>query len=134
MFINLGNVNVDRANLHCREAEGWTVSNHAHTNISKEKVKSLFLIKLLTPEKRDTPLFFFFSRSEFDDLREKQVTQNVTTFLISFLSFAEFVYSYEVRCMIWIKKNYVHATMTKNNNCNTSLCPKGTYSLVCRCD
>ena len=119
--------------LHCREAEGWTVSNHAHTNVSKEKVKSLFLIKHLTPEKRDTPLFFF-SRSEFDDLREKQVTQNVTTFFISFLSFAEFVYSYEVRCMIWIKKNYVHATMTKNNNCNASLCPRGTYSLVCRCD
>ena len=45
--------------LHCREAEGWTVSNHAHTNVSKEKVKSLFLIKHLTPEKRDTPLFFF---------------------------------------------------------------------------
>jgi len=88
--------------LHCREAEGWTVSNHVHTNVSKEKVKSLFLIKHLTPEKRDTPLFF--SRSEFDDLREKQVTQNVTTFFISFLSFAEPVYSYEVRCMIWIKK------------------------------
>jgi len=67
--------------LHCREAEGWTISNHAHTNVSKEKVKSLFLIKHLTPEKRDTPLFFFFLRSEFDDLREKQVTQNVTTFL-----------------------------------------------------
>jgi len=32
------------------------------------------------------------------------VTQNVTTFFISFLSFAESVYSYEVRCMIWIKK------------------------------
>jgi len=57
--------------LHCREVEGWTVSNHAHTNVSKEKVKSLFLIKHLTPEKRDTPLFSFFSRSEFDDLREK---------------------------------------------------------------
>jgi len=24
--------------------------------------------------------------------------------------------------------------MTKNNNCNASLCPRGTYSLVCRCD
>jgi len=46
--------------LHCREAEGWTVSNHAHTNVSKEKVKLLFLIKHLTPEKRDTPLFSFF--------------------------------------------------------------------------
>jgi len=50
--------------LHCREAEGWTVSNHAHTNVSKEnvskkKVKSLFLIKHLTPKKRDNPLFFF---------------------------------------------------------------------------
>ena len=92
--------------LHCREARGWTVSNHSHTNVSKEKVKLLSLIKYLTPEKRDTPLFslFFLKRSEFDDLREKQVTQNVTTFFISFLSFAESVYSYEVRCMIWIKK------------------------------
>jgi len=92
----------------------------------KKKAKSLFLIKQLIPEKRDTPLFFLFSRSEFDDLREKQVTQNVTTFFISFLSFAESVYSYEVRCMIWIKNNYVHVTMTKNNNCNASLCPRGT--------
>jgi len=24
--------------------------------------------------------------------------------------------------------------MTKNNNCNASLCPRGTYSLVCRCN
>jgi len=46
--------------LHCREAEGWTVSNHAHMNVSKEKVRPLFLIKHLTPEKRDTPLFLFF--------------------------------------------------------------------------
>ena len=44
--------------LHYREAEGWTVSNHTHTNVSKEKVKSLFLIKHFTPEKYDTPLFF----------------------------------------------------------------------------
>ena len=35
--------------LHHREAEGWTVSNHAHMNVSKENVKSLFLIKHLTP-------------------------------------------------------------------------------------
>jgi len=46
--------------LHCREAEGWTVSNHVHTNVSKEKVKSLSLIKYLTPKKRYTPLFSFF--------------------------------------------------------------------------
>ena len=45
--------------LHCREVEGWTVSNDAHMNVSKEKVKSLFLIKHLTPKKRDNPLFFF---------------------------------------------------------------------------
>ena len=91
--------------LHCREAEGWTVSNHAHTNVSKEKVKSLFLIKHLTPEKRDTPLFsFFFSRSEFDDLREKQVTQNVTTFFLFPSSLLQSLFIYEVRCMIWIKK------------------------------
>jgi len=46
--------------LHCGEAEGWTISNHARTNVSKEKVKLLFLIKHLTLEKCYTPLFSFF--------------------------------------------------------------------------
>jgi len=91
--------------LHCREAEGWTVSNHAHTNISKEKVKSLFLIKHLTPEKCDTPLFFFFFQEVNLMICEKNKWLKMwQPFLISFLSFAESVYSYEVRCMIWIKK------------------------------
>jgi len=56
----------------------------------------------------------FFLRSELDDLREEQVTQNVTTFFISFLSFAG-LFIHEVRYMIWIK-NYIHATMNKDNN------------------
>ena len=77
--------------LHCREAEGWTVSNHTHTNVSKEKVKSLFLIKHFTPEKYDTPLFFlkkwiwWFARKISDSKCDN-------LFFISFLPFAEFVY------------------------------------------
>jgi len=35
------------------------VFKNAHINVSKEKVKSLFLIKHLTLEKCDTPLIFF---------------------------------------------------------------------------
>ena len=45
--------------LHFGKAEGWMFSNRALTNVSKENVKSLFLIKHLTPEKRDIPSFYF---------------------------------------------------------------------------
>ena len=91
--------------LHFKEAEGWTISNHAHTNVSQEKVKSLFLIKHLTPGKRDTPWSsLFFKRSEFDDARKTSGSKCDNLFYFLPLIFAKTVYSYEVRCMIWIKK------------------------------
>ena len=81
--------------LHCREARGWTVSNHEHTNISKEKVKSLSLIKYLTLENRDTPLFFFFKEV---NLMICEKNNWLKMCLFYFLPLFCRV------CMIWIKK------------------------------
>ena len=78
--------------LHCREVEGWTVSNHVHMNVSKEKVKSLFLIKHFTPKKCDTPLFFFLKKWIWWFARKTSDSKCDNLFFISFLSFAEFVY------------------------------------------
>jgi len=105
VFLNLGNGSVDRANLSFWEAEGWTFSTRAHTNVLKEKVKSLFLIKYLIPEKCDTPLFSLFLKKwiwRFARKTSDSKCDNLFYFLP--LIFAETVYSYEVRCMIWIKK------------------------------
>jgi len=100
--------------FHFGKAEGWTFSNCAHTNVLKENVKSLSLIKHLTPKKRDTPLFFSFwlftfyfllfffcENNEFHNLQENNWLKTLHFFFVHFRRHFLFLWG---ECMIWIKK------------------------------
>jgi len=94
-------------------------SKHVHMNVSKEKSQAFFLIKHVTSKKCGTPLFFFLFDYSFSIIlavifakimnlmicEKKKRTHNVIILFYFFpIIFYDTVYSYEVRCMIWIKK------------------------------